>query len=449
MRRGILIIALVAACDPTSGRSVRPDDELISEGGPAGDDGGADATVPERCAIPGDTRCEGEDVLMTCGPGATMESTTCALGCSPTPVARCRVFAPSGPVTSGDATAAGLASITFATGTTINGATGEIVGVRAAGEGVANGIGFRVAQRTSAGGVSYAVGIFSFESLMIASGVELALRGANSVALVAGKHVQIDGVIDARGDCAGVSGGPGGFAGGAANTAGLGPGGGQVASGVGTTDPGGGGGGYAAPGGRGGPTATGIYSVAGVVYGDAELTDLLGGSGGADGFNGGVNGGGGGGGAVQIVSLRDVTIGGGPSVGGINAGGCGGFASAGSGGGGGSGGAIVVEAPRIILAGNGVLAANGGGGGGAEVTAAVRQHGALGASPAPAAGSGGGAGGAGASPAGKDGSKPGGAAGGGGGGCGRIKLRAFDPIDLRGVVSPAIGSGATAKSEGG
>ena len=75
---------------------------------------------------------------------------------------------------------------------------------------------------------------------------------------------------------------------------------------------------------------------------------------------------GGGGGAIRLVAGNVLTIGDGTTVGGVDAGGCGGKAAEFGvvGGGGGSGGSIWIEAPLVQLRAKAALAANGGGGGG-------------------------------------------------------------------------------------
>jgi len=437
-----LLLSWAVGCDLTGGRSVQDADDAAALP--------PDATAPDASSVSEagaactgtDRRCEG-DTLVVCE-GGTTKTTTCEGGCS-TSALRCKEITPTGVVSKADVSDPALAPITLAADATLDSDTGAISGVRAAGPGIISGIGFRTDSRTvNIGGaaVTYGVGVFSFASLELGAGRTLTLRGGRAVALVARTTLESDGILDARGTCVTDAPGPGGYA------AGVGPGKGGEASGVGTTDPGGGGGGFTALGGRGGPSATGVYAPAGIAYLAPELFDLLGGSGGGKGFNGAK--GGGGGGAIQLVAFREVNLG----AGGINVGGCGGQmgpnggGGIGAGGGGGSGGAILIEAPSVTVGATAVLAANGGGGGGAvDQTTIARSHGLLSATAAPGAASGAGAGGAGSSCAGKDGSKPGPAGGGGGGACGRVRINAFHAPAITGVLSPALGSGATATQQ--
>jgi len=146
---------------------------------------------------------------------------------------------------------------------------------------------------------------------------------------------------------------------------------------------GGTGGGGGAYGGTGGDASEGSGNVGkpphampgGKTYGDAPLSDLFGGSGGAGASNDrnfSVASGGGGGGALAIVALGGITFGekskaladGGPGA--VNKA-CGG---------GGSGGAILLAAPTVVLKPGSVLSARGGDGGdgGPAVAAQIKPE---------------------------------------------------------------------------
>jgi hypothetical protein len=370
--------------------------------------------------------CSGS-MLVTCsGPGQS-----CAYGCSTANGPHCNVFYPSGgAVQLVDVAPAGVLSIAIGGSVLVHTDSGQIEGgfMRAAGDGVLNGIYFRV---------NNGVGIFSFASLTVGAGVTLSFTGGNGVALVSASTLILAGKLDAQGDCLNGNPGPGGGAGGVAGQKGGGSGGGDPGRSSNDSAAGAAGAGFADHGGGGGDSSGGSSAPSGGnAYSGAILVAGSGGGGGV--LGGGASAstppprGGGGGGAVQLVARGSVIIGAG---GGVNAGGCGGGATVNNlgGAGGGSGGMILVEAPTII--GGGVLAANGGAGSGGD--------GAPQASPGPFGSTaaqgqnGGGAGGSGSTQlAGTAGSSAQ-YAGGGGGACGRIVLRNAVGSPVSGVISPS------------
>jgi hypothetical protein len=296
------------------------------------------------------------------------------------------------------------------------------------------------------------LGVLAVRNLVIEPGVTLTVIGDAALAIAVSYDATIDGVIDGSGGYEGIAtAGPGGFAGGAANTpAGRGPGGGQSTSTGGDT--GGGGGGYAAVGGAGGGRAAVAGGAGGVFYGEAELVPLIGGSGGgmAGGAASSRGRGGGGGGAIQISARGEIRLGASGIIT-VGGGGGGGGGNDDGGGGGGAGGAILLEARAI--ANGGLLAANGGGGGaGADANAlptplpgangerGTRSTSAAAGGMRSGEGGGGGAGAAGGTQSGTMGETTAGTfefdnAGGGGGAGGRIRLRSRSSAP--GVVSPA------------
>jgi hypothetical protein len=395
--------------------------------------------------------CAGDDVLRTCAAiGQPPVDEACAWGCSAGAAPRCAVLVPSGgAVQAADLTPktwllpATLASVT------VNTDDGSITTVRAAGEGVQDGIGFM--KRNG-------VALFSFASLVVKGPVSV--QGSAAVAFVVNGDVDVNALIDLRGGCRNTDAGPGGWPGGVTGTAGVGVGGGGAGgTGVQATA-GGGGGGHGATGGKG---ATGTGSAQGGLGGgsggDEVITELHGGWGGGGGGGTGGGAGGGGGGAIQIVSNGRVTFDGSVTgeVGGINAGGCGGKAGVGTsgaaGGGGGAGGTILVEAPIVRLLPAARLAANGGGGGGGR-----GANGTDGLADAVAAGGGAGGGSGGAGGAGGASGKLVGTegvasahSGGGGGGTGRIRIhtrRGAIEVQPGAVISPALTDPETTATQG-
>lgn len=351
----VALAAAGAACVGDDPAVVTPsgneDDASSTSDAPGGDDSG---TCAVGCADPSTlARCDG-----------TTE--TCRFGCNEMGGAHCAVIHPSGLVLPEDLATTGVGAVSIAANTRFVTDTGVIDGVRGANVDplkmeVIDGIGFRLAIDGP-----HRVGIWTFESLEIPEGVTIRFTETNPVALVAQKTIAIVGVVDARGYdlagtlCADAVAGPGGFRGGVM-APGLGPGGGLVPS---TDAAGRSGAGHGGVGGAGGPVGANPGADGGVAYGTPTLIPLVGGSGGA-GSSQLTGPGGGGGGAIQIVAGEKISIGGGATTGGINAGGCHGKSTVfnAPGGAGGSGGSILVETPLLELLPNGAIAANGGGGG--------------------------------------------------------------------------------------
>ena len=385
------------------------------------------------------------DTLRTCrAVGEAAVDTECTWGCGTStndPASHCHVLVPAGDgAVSSDLTdTMGVTgAVTLNAGIIVDSDTGRIgttlnpSAVRAAGTGIISGVDFQLHN---------GVGVFRMYLLTVSGPVSLV--GSHSIALVSISDVAINDVIDARGTCLNRVAGPGGFAGGALDSGGFGLGAGKAK----TTISGGGGAGYGAAGGDSGPFTS--ASAGGPVYGDAAISKLVGGSGGAGASDTGANSGigGGGGGAVQVLSNTFIQIG---AAGGINAGGCGGKAGAGGndgGGGGGSGGTIVLEAPRVII--NGALAVNGGAGGTGGGGNGYGESGRLDRMQArpPTMGTyAAGPGGAAAVPIGGDGAAAGN--GGGGGGVGRMRFTTRDDTGLTiaagsAVLSPSLADPAT------
>jgi hypothetical protein len=200
-------------------------------------------------------------------------------------------------------------------------------------------------------------------SLVVSAGASVRITGSRPLVIVADGPVTVDGKLDA--------GGHGATSGAGAATTGAGTAG---SHGSNDSDTGGGGGGFGTNGADGGAITgcTVALGVAGRMYGDGPITQLVGGSAGgsSSGTSCPVDAPGGGGGALQITSGTMISIG---ATGAVLAGGGGGSggtdcgaSDVNSGPGGGSGGAIVLQAPAIANA--GVVAANGGAGGGSSST---------------------------------------------------------------------------------
>lgn len=314
--------------------------------------------------------------------------------------------------------------------------------------------------------------IFVFASLTIPEGTVFKITGTSPVVLASTGNIIIDGVVDVRpmnpdgALCASQSAGPAAGRGGiGANAcgcgtstvlgrAGEGPGAGQAAT-QSIPVSGGSGAGHSATGGNAGAGQVD----GGVRYGTLEGSALEGGSGGGGGGSVSDNGrggeGGGGGGALHLVARGAIRVGYGKTLGGINAGGCGGGQNPSGrpsgGGGGGSGGTVVLEASSVQLGPLAAVAANGGGGGthySRGEDGALSAQGARGGGPqsAPPVGGNGGAGDVVAGqPGGVTGSSPAIGAG-GGGAAGYIRIRSLAGRYLanpKAIVSPAAASGAT------
>jgi hypothetical protein len=262
--------------------------------------------------------------------------------------------------------------------------------------------------------------VYVLKSLIIEQTAALRLTGPNPIILAVLTTVQIQGQLLVNGSAS--TAGPGGFASGPN----PGPGAGQPALGAADPNASAGGASFCGLGGTGG-APSGNVAMAGMTYGNATITPLVGGSAGGAGDSQSA-----GGGAIQIVAGQSITL---TAYAAINAGGGGGvniddYA------GGGSGGAILLEAPTVTIGGN--LGANGGGGmsgfaSGADATANATA--AAGGSPY------GGAGSAGTTINGANGTASTGAnaVGGGGGGAGRIRINtANGSATITGIVSPAL-----------
>ena len=191
---------------------------------------------------------------------------------------------------------------------------------------------------------TFKVCYFAFDQLSLSGDLEIIVSGDASLSI----QISGDGYLGSTFDLSGQSGdnspipgsSPGGFAGGAVNERGQGPGGGTSSS---------------SPGGAGhGGTGSNPTQNSGRTYGDGKITSLLGGSGGG-GFVVDTTGGGGGG-ALAVDANGSLTIDG--SI--LALGGNGVAGSAG-----GSGGAIRLSADDLSLTENSLLDVTGGANGGA------------------------------------------------------------------------------------
>ncbi|HUS28968.1 MAG TPA: hypothetical protein VMZ53_10665 [Kofleriaceae bacterium] len=416
-------------------------------------DGGPDALPDASECTAAMDMCLGDTLRHCDGPGAMAVDRPCGWGCMTN---RCLEVVPAGSggnasdgVMPSDVVAVDMTTaVELVEGLIVDGDNGRIgttmnpTSLRGSGSGVIAGIDWQMRGPVS---------MFRFKSLKIttSSAGSVALIGSHPIAFVADEGVEVDGIVDARGTCAGSAAGPGGFRGGAIDTSATGSGAGKA---VNASSVGGGGGGHGDDGGDGGNSG----GQGGQSFGGPAIALLLGGGGGGGGHGGGggTGPGGGGGGALQIVSNGLVSI----LSGGINAGGCGGRTGTGGsdgGGGGGAGGTILIEAPKVNLEG-GVLAVNGGGGGGgAGTTATTGTSGQLSEAAAPGAtnGADGGAGGAADKLDGTSGETSGGDGGGGGGGVGRIRINTRDnmgilPAIIGTITSPRLSDATTTTTRG-
>jgi hypothetical protein len=445
LRVGVVGVAAAAACKFTHGN--------------APGDGGAIDTVdalpdgPAICPTISSDCTSGSGALIVCAAiGSASTTIPCNWGCvgsAGSNAAHCGGVAPAGGAVRGaDALGSGFGSnlgsgIDLDTNLIVDGDTGSIgpsgaAGmVRGPGVGVMNNIDFELR------GSGSAVAVFRFKRLTVSGPVTLVSRFQHrAVAFVVDGDVTISDVVDARGFCGATDAGPGGFAGGAIATDASGSGNGHG----GGNSVGGGGGGYGGLGGTGHGTGT---AAGGAIFGDNEISVLVGGGGGGGGGGNANNSGagGGGGGGFQIVSNTKITI---VANGGINAGGCGGYNGMGGadgGGGGGAGGTILLEAPAIDLA--GILAVNGGGGGAGNANNQnMAAAGGLGSAAAPGNSgmANGGNGAAGGSADGSPGSANGGHGGAGGGAIGRMRFNTLRNAGLSAgsaTLSPALGTTTT------
>ena len=358
----------------------------------------------------------------------------------------------------------GEADLTISADTTIDSDTGEIDGLRAAGEGLADGIYFQTISQSSGPDL----GVFSVTGLQLDAGVTLSVEGENALVIVSSDDVSVEGSIVLTGEdgsdahttsgpnagglgvAAGAEGGDGsdnvysgasdgqGDGGGFIGTAGVhyGNGGGGAGycfgggGGMGDRPSVAGSDGSATAGGAGGYGGGdgGLGGDGGTPYGDPGLEPLVAGAGGAGGVsdtdtnpNGAGGGGGAGGGALQLSVDGTLLVSGEIDT----SGGRGGDAY-GGGGGGGSGGALLLEALELEV--SGALYAEGGRGG----------HGNLSWSPS---GTTGGSAGSGSSAAGGGGQTE---SGGGGGAVGYLLLRYLDSVSVTGSFSPDGSNGCAA-----
>lgn len=192
------------------------------------------------------------------------------------------------------------------------------------------------------------VGMYVVKSFRVEANAILNVTGTLPIVIVALDKMEILGTV--RVNASGQHPAPGGFISDVHYAKGNGPGGGGAGSGKN----GGGGGSYCGAGGGGNARGVGTAASGGKVYGNPEISPLVGGSaGGATDSNGGT-----GGGAIQLVAGNSFLL---SATGTIHAGGGGGERSVFAGSGGGSGGAILIESESATI--SGTLSANGGGGG--------------------------------------------------------------------------------------
>jgi hypothetical protein len=428
--------------------------------GGSGDSRGDAGTSDAGMCVPGCTDGSG---IRACVPVETVAP--CALGCDPgAPV--CREIVPSNGATR-DQLANVTAELRVRTSDTLvlDTDTGAIVNaddgfmVRAAGDGVLDGIGF---QKLDNG-----ISVLSVDSLNIERDGTIIGDGSSALLVLSNGDVSIEGLIIMSACCqdadlaqkvqADDDPGPGGSLGAEPGLVaeGCAPGGNGQGPEEGGDETGGGGGGLGADGAPGGLGSLGTAPGAGGESSSAEcpgpaLVPLRGGSGGgAGGVGAGGGAGGAGGGALQITSFTRIALVGFPGqfVQGIlaNGGGGGPGLNTNGGGGGGSGGALLLEAPEIVVE-YVVLAANGGGGGGSGDATEARagQLGRFDSSQA--------AGGLGSRAGGRGGALNGGATigaggadgtGGGGGGVGIIRFNVpMDKLEVRSsTISPTFTRG--------
>jgi hypothetical protein len=423
------VVLLVTGCSylppatngPTDGAPMQPPDVLPD---------------PEICTTATDAECIGNTLRECRTVGQLPIDTLCAM-CVATPSPHCETLVPS----ANGADAADLApdgnvlDITIANNATVDTDSGEIQGVRNAGEGVVDGIGFSVVGN---------IAIWRFHSLVING--DLDFTGAHAAVFAANRTIDVNGELDLKGNCDFQTPGPGGAAGGIGETDGQGLGKGIRGNGGPGAASGGGGGGHGSLGAAGGSANGQSAPAGGSVYGDPTISMLVGGSGGGGGGGSATTSGvgGGGGGAIQLVANDRITF---TASGGINAGGCGAqrqLVNSAAGGGGGAGGTILIEASVVSLS-TAVLAVNGGAGSGGDLACGDGENGRSSRTTAKGGngtgpilnpntsggfGGNGGIGGT-AAAAGLSGSENKNA-GGGGGGIGRIRINTRDNANLDG-----------------
>ncbi len=311
--------------------------------------------VPDNCPVDrcGCTpnavlSCSGDQLTTCAADGKSTTTNTCALGCAADGT-RCLTFEPSNGLGGALAMASGEPDVVLPSGAKIDTDLGTIVD----GNGVPVAITSTLIAQT--GGPN--IRAFIAHSMTVN---DLSVHGAAALALVAPEAITIQGVVDAAAH---------------ASTAGPGAESSPFACAslvvqefdcgtpTVTVTPSSGGGGDGVAGGNGhgeGNTSSGGTAVSGFtpLYGGCRGGDLLSTS------NATVGRGGAGGGAVEIVSLRSITL---TGTGFLSVGGGGGSSSCG----GGSGGVVILEAPAVQLNGGSTgVTANGGAGGGCSVNGA-------------------------------------------------------------------------------
>jgi len=225
--------------------------------------------------------------------------------------------------------------------------------VRAAGEGLQNGISFVKLD---------GMGVFSAKRFALGAGKSWNISGGNTVVFFSATTIDLNGTLDVgaiggAGDLGGLDGGTT-----AENPACRGRAGGAYDLGFGD---GGGGAGGATTGGDGAAASNGTPRPGGEICATPSTRPLRGGhgggAGGVDVATGALRGGqgGGGGGAIALVAMGSISVGGivaSPGAGGLS------LATGDGGGGGGGGGAVFLESPTIAITVSGAVTANGGGG---------------------------------------------------------------------------------------
>lgn len=366
-----VLFAIVAACgfDPRGDGGDPPLDAI-----------GGDAPDAVAGCVPG---CDAAGTMVTTCSAGTPVTEVCAQGCGPAPTPHCRVFSPSN-----GAIAADLVGVTAALVVpagrlflldTDDGSIDSYdradlsappLVVRAAGDGLVTGLGFRRAEQ---GTGQPGLGSWAVTSLTVTG--TLRVVGARAAIILAGGAIAVVGAIDVGAgqrpgnldcrECAGAGGGTGATR--TAAATGCAPGGAGSYD-LATFETGGAGGGMSTPGANGGDAgASGGAAATIATCAGPTLIPLGGGGGGGrggydtGGMFGGVSGGGGGGG-LQLSSLTSLTV---TGTGDLYAGGLGGAGSATNygGGGGGAGGGLLLEAPIVTIADTANVTANGGGGG--------------------------------------------------------------------------------------
>jgi len=398
----LVVLTVLAACSFTPGGGLGDDDPQIDASPLPVDASELDAADLDATPLPIDAAidavpvcmpsCDSTGMILTTCNANVPSTEVCAQGCAVAPAPHCKQLSPSN-----GATLADLDGVTAALQVPLgrlflfDSADGSIdnydltnlglppIPVRAAGDGLIAGIGFR---RTEQAAGRPGLAVWSVAAVTVDAGASLPMHGTMRFVGVRAAIVLSRGAISIRGavdagaghslgldcrECAGPGGGTG-----ATRTAvatGCAPGGnGEYSSTADET--GGAGGGFGTMGANGGDnavleggTAVSILNCAG-----PTLIPLQGGGGGGRGAytttSGGAGGvvGGGAGGAIQLTSLASIGVAGTAD---LYAGGRGGEGSVDDygGGGGGAGGGLLLEAPAVTIGDTAHVTANGGGGG--------------------------------------------------------------------------------------